>query len=378
MVSLTRLRRFGQILNSGNDKVTPAQSMWPLLCSEIGLSYEQEEKVRGFQRSTLQNHDTWVERHTAFAAGKVMESAHDALQAVTLRLGQRERSTLSLLTPEQQVKFLAWAQRNKDRVAQVTEGVPVVPCGDAKYQTSDLQHPSANLYVLNHRLQSVLQKVPRAAPLVTGATLKKLSRRPSFESLGCYDKEEDQLMRERSFPSTGSLKRSASEMTMDASSTAEDRPSVPPISPPEAQASAAPTVEKVIGHLRDIIPPPPAVTTTLSMMELPAPTPISCMSVSQPSLTSYQVHEPPSTFDPTAFQQHASHPGAPMLSVRCESAPVLGAAPSHSRKPSFLPPHLGLVPEELWAEDVGAEEFLMNLVDEDWAIGEGIDMEMDH
>jgi hypothetical protein len=354
--------------------------MWPLLCSEIGLSYEQEEKVRGFQRTTLQNHDTWVERHTSFASGMVMESAHDALQAVTLRLGQRERSTLSLLTPEQQMKFLAWSQRNKERVAQVTQGVPVAPYGDPKYQTSDLQHPSANLYVLNHRLQSVLQRIPRAAPLVTGGTLKKLSRRPSFESLGCYDKEEEQLMRESSFPSSGSLKRSASEMTIDASSSAEDRPSVPPISPPEAQASAASHVEKVIGHLRDIIPPPPAVTSTLSIMELPAPTPISCMSVSQPTLNSYHVPEPASTFDPTVFQQPAQYPGAPMLSVRCESAPVLGAsAPSHSRKPSFLPPHLGLVPEELWPEDGGAaEEFLMNLVDEDWAIGEGIDMEMEH
>lgn len=260
-------------------------------------------------------------------------------------------------------------------MAPLTQSVTAAPFGEAKYQTCDSQHPAANLYVLNHRLQSILKAIPRAAPLVTGSTLKKLSRRPSFESLGCYDKEEEQLMRERSFPSTGSLKRSASEMTIDAA-TGEEKPSLPPISPPDAQVSAAPTVEQVIGHLKDIIPPPPTVTMIMNHMELPAPTPISCMSMSQPPL---RHQAPPNTYAPST----AHHPGA-LLSVRSESAPVLGAAVAppvrtHSRKPSFLPPHLGLVPEELWPEDGGAaEEFLMNLVDEDWAIGEGIDMELEH
>jgi hypothetical protein len=350
--------------------------MWPLLCSEIGLSYEQEEKVRSFQRATLQNHDTWIERHTAFASGKAMESAHDALQAVTLRLGQRERSMMSLLTPEQQMKYLSWSQHNRERLAPIAQRFHSSPFGDPKYETSDSQHAAGNLYVLNHRLQSILQKIPRAAPLVTGAALKKLSRRPSFESLGCYDKEEEQLMREQSFPSTGSLKRSASEMTLDGP-TSDDKPSVPSISPPDAQISAAPTVEKAIGHLREIIPPPPTVTMTMSMMELPAPTPISSMSMTQAAL---RYSAAPSHYDPAP-----SHPGAAMLSVRCESAPVLGAVAgfvpagaTHNRKSSFLPPHLGLVPEEMWPEDGGgAEDFLMNLVDEDWAIGEGIDMELD-
>ena len=44
-----------QMLNSGTDRVTPVQSMWPLVCSEVGLSYEQEERLRTYQRLTLQN-----------------------------------------------------------------------------------------------------------------------------------------------------------------------------------------------------------------------------------------------------------------------------------------------------------------------------------
>lgn len=321
--------------------------MWPLLCSEIGLSYEQEEKVRQFQKATIQAQDTWLDRHTTFASGKVMESAHDTTQALTLRLGQRERSALGILSPEQQFKFLAWAQSNKERVAQSTTQVPV-QIGDDTYTTSETQHVAGNLYVLNHRLQSIFQKVPRAAPLVTGRALKKLSRRPSFESLGCVaEREKMALSRENSFASSGSLKRSASEMSMEG----EERPHVPQLAPTDAQATAAPYVEQVLGHLKAIIPAPPTPTMVESMMHIPAPTPVSSMR-SQ----SFAVAPAPAE----------AYPGEPAFNE---------AGQGHVRKSSFLPAHLNVVPEEFFAGDA-AEDFLMNLVDEDWAIGEGIDMEM--
>lgn len=177
------------MLNSGTDKVTPSQSMWPLVCSEVGLSYEQEEKVRNYQRQTLQCQGSWPDRHTAYASGKLMESAHDAVQAITLRLGQRERSILSLLSEEQRLKFLSWASRNKGRFAAMKEKLAPALAVREKYQTSHSQHVAANLYVLNHRFQTVLQKVPRAAPLVSGIALRKFSRRPSFESLGGLERK---------------------------------------------------------------------------------------------------------------------------------------------------------------------------------------------
>lgn len=368
-----------QILNSGTDRVAPSQSMWPLLCSEIGLSYEQEEKVRSSQRILLQNSDTWVDRHTIHAANQALDAVHDALQAVTLRLGQRETSTLgTILTPHQQVRFLAWTNQNRHRLP-----VPSPPTttttktyGDPQYQTSDSHHPAANLYILHHKLQAILQTIPRAAPLVTGSTLKKLSRRPSFESLGCIDRDDEPMSRDRSFSSAGSLKRSASEMTMDADASSasgggggpggggDDKTHVPPISPPDAQEAARPTVQRILGHVQAIIPPPPTVTTTMAFnplldLPLPAPTPIGSMV--------------------SASAASPSHPGATLtLQASAASAPQL----HHQRKPSFLPAHLNLVPEDLvWGADdgtgLGADDFLMNLVDEDWAIGEGIDMELD-
>lgn len=330
------------MIHSGTDSAAPGQSMWPLFCSEVGLSYEQEERVRNFQRLMLQNKESWLERHTAFACGKAMESAHSAVQAITLRLGQRSRATAGLLSEPQQLKFASWAAKNRGALSSLSK--PCAPKEDTKYTTSPNQHVAGNLYVLNYRLHDLLNRVPRAAPLVTGLALKKLSRRPSFESLGCGgEKLEGGLSREKSFSSTGSLKRSASEISMEGSDT---RPSVPSVIPQDAQNAAAAVVEQVLGSFKEIIPPPPTPTIVAPVqIPIPAPTPVSVMK-----------------------QQPHMVPSVPGIL----SAPVA----THERKPSFLPPHLGAVPEEIWSADAdAADDFLMNL--EDWAIGGGIDMELD-
>jgi hypothetical protein len=344
------------MLLNGTDKVTPEQSMWPLFCNEVGLSYEQEEKVRTFQRTMLLSQESWLDRHTAFASGKVVQSAHDATQALTLRLGQKERSTMGILSAEQRVKFMSWAGRNRSRIAQTLDKVPAGP-KDEQYKTNPQQHVAANLYTLNHRLKSILHTIPPSAPFVTGAALKKLLRRPPFESLGC--REAEFLSRDDSFASSGSLKRSASELSMDIDGGDEERPHVPSISPQEAQATAALGVEEVLGFLKDIIPlPPTAVTSTRSTWDpangaIPDPAPV---------LTNW-MHQPEN--------MQAIFPPMPVASMAAAHL-----QPTHARKSSFLPVHLNVVPEDVWPVD-GTEDFLMALVDdEDWAIGEGIDMDM--
>ena len=78
----------------------------------------------------------------------------------------------------------------------------------------------------------------------------------------------------------------------------------------------------------------------------------------------------------------------PVLSYQSnfhQSAPTLGSVPAqqqqsagHRRKSSFLPTHLNVVPEEMWPGEE-AEEFLLDFIDgDDWAIGGGIDMDMDN
>jgi len=390
---LSAARIGDRLLNSGTDRVTPCESMWPLFCSEVGLSYDQEEKVRNYQRTILQTPESWLDRHTAFATRKLLESAHESVQAVTLRFGQRERCNLNILTDEQKLKFLSWSEKNRERIAKLAPPAKTLNT-DQRYQLHDEHHTAGNLYILNHRFQTVLKKVPRAAPLVTGILLRKLSRRPSFESLGSAEARKEGMARSDSCASMSSMKRDASEISMEGSNNGEERPHVPPISPSEAQASFTSVVDEKLGQFKEIIPPTPSMNYSGSMqLPLPAPTPVSEMmrpkthtttTHSAPAPAQYQ--PPPQEHMPPTYSYHqpaaAAPPPAPMASAsvaasneyQSQQLPISGH--HHERAGSFLPPHLNIVPEEIWPVDA-ADDFLMKLVDEDWAIGEGIDMEMD-
>jgi hypothetical protein len=355
--------------------VAPCQSMWPLLCNEIGLSYEQEEKVRAYQKKLLQTQESWLHRHSAFAAEKTMQSLHDAVQAITVRLGQRERSTQSILSEQQRMKLAVWATRNREQLSNETAKAPRAPTYH-KFATSKSQHEAANLYTINHHLQMVLQKVPPAAPLVSGIHLQKLARRPLFESLSCgVHSESGEMFRDES---SGSLKRHNSEMSMhegegEDEGDLEERVHIPSVNPEEAQESAALLVEKVLGPLKEIMPEPPAPFAYVSVgptnLALPAPTPVSSMT--QLFYPAMDLEGAPSSA-PSQFTQPRMVPSQAGLPQAFPYAEATGTI--HARKSSFIPPHLNVVPEEMWPGD-SADDFLMNLVEGDWAIGEGVDMD---
>jgi hypothetical protein len=392
------------MLNSGNDNVPPAQSMWPLFCNEIGLSYDQEERVRGFQRTLLQSEDSWLQRHQARAADLALSAVHDSTQAMSLRLGQRERSMLSVLSPSQKVKFLSWAEKNREKLhtvmqAKVKRHMETTKSTflEERFKTDKKQHVAANLYIVNHQLQKLMQVFHRAAPLATGAALKKLSRRPSFESLGRaaldkLGKDDDGMSPETSFASSGSLKGSTSVLSLDG-----DRPQLLQISPDDAEETCKPSVEKVLGYIREIIPatPPPQYCQPQNE-HLGQPQAVASYSHQQqvfeiripsPAHVISTPYHPSTTLQPQYTQAHAHHPPPvsyqgpiPMMIVSSqppggENRPVT-QAPGHKKQSSFIPPHLNVVPEEMFPSDGTAEDyFLMSMVDEDWAIGEGIDMD---
>lgn len=365
------------MLQNGNDKVTPAQSMWPLFCNEVGLSYDQEERVRTFQKGLLAAKEAWLERHTAYASSLTIKSTHEALQAVGFRLGHREGAVDGFLTSDQRAKLLNFVTSRRDALKEHLGSKPGVS-GDY-YQTSPDQHRSGNLYVTNHHLKSVLNTIPPAAPLLTGLALKKLSRRPSFESLGLVSgdrKENDdfELSRDRSFASSGSLKRTASEMSMDG----EERPHVQTISPEDAESVALPYVESVIGHLKPIIPVPnPAPPAMIHQMPR-APRPVSSAPALAQPAPAPLVYDPERVIPTPVVSALAPPPAVTPAHVAAPIAPqpLEEPASKHQRKSSFLPAGLNVVPEEMWPADAVAEEFLMSLVDGDWAIGEGVDMEI--
>eukprot|EP00531_Pseudo-nitzschia_arenysensis_P006230 CAMPEP_0116130080 /NCGR_PEP_ID=MMETSP0329-20121206/8265_1 /TAXON_ID=697910 /ORGANISM="Pseudo-nitzschia arenysensis, Strain B593" /LENGTH=878 /DNA_ID=CAMNT_0003624387 /DNA_START=300 /DNA_END=2936 /DNA_ORIENTATION=+ len=290
--------RIGErMLVSGNDKVTPTNAMWPLVCNEVGLSYELEERLRVYQRTTiLQEKSSWLVRHTARSSALVMQSFHDCVGSMAQVVGNRENATTKdVLTPLQRVKYLAWVRNNSGRIkarlqarreralqkrmGEEKNDANAIDIGsyvDSEYQLNKSHHLAANLYILNHQLSRIVQDYPyEAPPTLTPPVLKKLMRRASFESLG-QQKEPDSksMTREdssnhsmKSHPSNGSLFQSASSHSL-----ANDSERPAQITPQVGEQAAAELVEQALGFVKPIIPPiPKPVNPVLTTVYAPAP-----------------------------------------------------------------------------------------------------------
>ena len=457
------------MLLNGNDKATPENAMWPLFCNEIALSYDQEEKVRNFQKLLLQDSPTWLERHTARASTLAMQSFHDSLNAVSTSLHQRERSVNASLHPTQTIKFLAWAEKNGHRINEKLQSrrrALQMEKESEEFKLCPSHHVAAKLYILNHRLQNVIDQFPEKIELVNPADLHRLSRRPSFESLGqLKDDGFSDMSRENSFASSSSLRRNLSSLSMVSETGEEKMPQQ--VSPEDGEMVAAGLIEKELGFVKKLIPaiirpalppsPPPAPVSLPPAPEAyqhfyyappqqplhaPAPAPLQYEPPPQHQHMVLHVHHGTTTHQSAPIpagsyhthQYYAATPPAPphhpghsqaMYSQQgqyqghpayapvppavhpqpCYAAPAPAtlppqpqlvysapassshapppttlhpaeSAPQHQRKSSFLPTHLNVVPEEMYPTSGDAsEDLLMSLIDGDWAIGEGIDMD---
>jgi hypothetical protein len=113
------------------------------------------------------------------------------------------------------------------------------------------------MYIIDHRLSKVKTQLGAVPTLVHPSRLKKLSRRPSFESLAGQEAWENnaKLNREASFPSTGSLKRSLNELVGDDShSIAAMNNTNSGVTPESAQAAAQSAVKAVLHDIMPIVP----------------------------------------------------------------------------------------------------------------------------
>mmetsp|Transcript_19995 Transcript_19995/g.30050 ORF Transcript_19995/g.30050 Transcript_19995/m.30050 type:complete len:685 (+) Transcript_19995:296-2350(+) len=382
--------RIGErMLSSGNCIVPPAHGMWPLFCNEVGLSYDQEEKVRQFQRTLVASHESWLHRHTASSSVHLANSIDVCHQSLSHCIGQRQMSVLKCLSDDQKKKFLSWADKNTDRITAATKG-EITPKTDDKFKIEEKNHDAANMYILNNRVQAILSGLYRPTPLVDTTTLKRFGRRPSFESLGStlgQDKKDvdGSSSLERSFSSSGSLKRSASMLSdMDE----EERPQISCV-PEEAEKAARVTVDSALGFVKDLIPKPraPSVVSqvcnqSFTMPPLPNKDPANLQTQ----------HALPNTnppFEPGVQQILPSHPSNQVQPIPQGPALIHASNPRHpghqvqhtyeSRQnpqmPTYLPPQLNVVPEEGFLSNSVAEDFLFDLAEEDWAIGEGFEMD---
>ncbi len=252
--------------------------LWPLLCHEIGLSYDQEDRIRTAQRQVLQNVDLWIHRHTARATSNVIHSVHDVIGGM-MELTQQndevedvtdqgvkkedesEESLMSVLTQEQRMKLLGWALKNQERLKRCAErniGKNVNEVGEL--EVSKQRHVAANMYIIDHKLGMIKHRVPPVAgKYVNPLKLKKLGRRPCFESLGGYDKDNDVESSTKKMSrndSTGSLKRSLDDMTIDGATSGSDT-NLTAVTPEAAQASGHAAASVFLKDVLSILPQPP-------------------------------------------------------------------------------------------------------------------------
>jgi len=223
------------MLNFENDRVGPSQGMWPLLCHEINLSFDQEERVRTYQRQLLSNPESWIERHLGTAAMQMIQSLHNAILGLMEVSHQRESKVFQCLSKEQQVKFLRWSllKRNAWKQGFQRESSSNViklhpPSHQTYYEVDQTRHDAVNLYVLNHKFSKIAETFPRREILFdVSVSFKKLGRRPTFESLGNSTSTDDIGVGDSNMTtcsSSSSLKRCSSEMSCD------DLESVQPLS----------------------------------------------------------------------------------------------------------------------------------------------------
>jgi len=420
------------MLFSGQDRVTPANGMWPLVCNEVGLSYEQEERVRNFQRILLTNRQSWLERHTAAATENVIHTLLTSIHKVGHVVRETDRSALNVLSLEQRVAFSAWASRRSESIARVAASkgiafgnakVPVdMSMGAMGVELSRENHEAVNLYLLDHKLRTLCETLPPVPSLVPSDLLKGLSQRPLFESLASTTAalEEKQggnkLSRERSLSlsSNTSLKRSAGDLSqLDEPPT----PVVPNVTPQVAEDVAAPFVQEVLGSVASLIPPraignpemislnPPVLRNASHSKSTedypPMPVP-SAMLSSTSSLDLYQVSEnsqshqsgmSDSTKGHVSFsddlpERYGGNGPSGEQDKGYQSWTMVQDSMQRSRScptiQSVLPSHMNIVPEDGYLGSIsyvnvdtdGAEDFLFDLAEEDWAIGEGLDMDI--
>ena len=288
--------------------------MWPLLCNEIGLSYDQEERIRQTQRKLLLEHPSWVERHAGEMCKQVVVATCRTLQGTLEKIHTREKTLMKVLTVEQRLRYWNWAQRHRDtlsRIAARERQKQFCPSGDLALQditsqafqkNNQLQHNAAHLHLLNQRLLKVAasSKLPPVSSVAPPHILKKLSRRPMFESLGSRTASLDKKNRDAENNTATSTSTSTSptnkrtKLTKDsanananavdlmyAASQFEKQQLIPEV----AQAQAAPFVAQILGPAGVKVRFATAITTTNNGIHVhvpQAPQPVSILPIANP------------------------------------------------------------------------------------------------
>ena len=111
--------RIGErMLLSGVSQATPTTGMWALVCNEVGVSYDQEEKIRTYQRSVLNDKKAWVDRHQMGGIGRTVEGLYERMKGAGKMVEDAIEPEKKVLSLEQRIKLAKYCEDNSDRISK--------------------------------------------------------------------------------------------------------------------------------------------------------------------------------------------------------------------------------------------------------------------
>lgn len=105
----------------------PSITLWTLLCAEIGLANDQAERFRSQLRRVLGGPDLPRETWRLGVAAAYLQRLRVGIAASAAKAQSHLEKVAEILTPAQLIRYLAWMERNKDRVSKAIEQTVVSP-----------------------------------------------------------------------------------------------------------------------------------------------------------------------------------------------------------------------------------------------------------
>lgn len=246
--------------------------MWPLFCNEVGLSYDQEDRIRSLQKDILGQPESWLNRHAIAASEHVLQSSNNAIEGLAHATKCRQQKLLDVLSLPQKINYFAWLAKRQDQKKLMVNVVHHAKTEDTlsdlpSHEPSSDKHVAANLYIINHKLSAISNMFKTGIlPHLTKSQLRRLSRRPAFESLANIDEPAATKKRKSSGDFNNGMKRSSSEVscqTLDHSdglqsnlkkSTSGHSLSSSVLTPETAQSASSSHVLEALGAIQFMIP----------------------------------------------------------------------------------------------------------------------------
>ena len=112
--------------SSSSSTVASPTALWGLFCSQIGLNADQADRFKQQLRSILHLSDTPVEIWRLGIAMTYLQRLRSAISGMAASTHNQYVKAREILSPAQLVLFVAWTEKNKDRLSQSVEQILTV------------------------------------------------------------------------------------------------------------------------------------------------------------------------------------------------------------------------------------------------------------